>query len=109
MADWSLTHTRSAGGSTISVSGEMDVATAPHVTAVAEPLLVPGDRLELDVAGVTFVDSQGLHMLLTLRRDAEQSGTEFVLARPPIGLRRLLQSAGLGEAFTIVEGDAVAD
>ena len=105
MADWLIAVTRSASGSVIQVAGDMDVATAPQVIATAEPLLVAGECLELDLRGLTFIDSQGLHALLTIRRHADASEAELVLAHPPGILRHLLEITGLADAFSVVDGD----
>ena len=52
-------------GRYVRVAGEVDIRTAP---TVEETLWCVGDPLLLDLADVTFMDSQGLNMLMRLRR-----------------------------------------
>jgi anti-anti-sigma factor len=48
------------------VSGDMDLATAPVLQRAATKL--GGPSISLDLSGVAFIDSTGLHLLLDLRR-----------------------------------------
>ena len=48
------------------VSGDMDLATAPVLQRAAAKL--GGGSLALDLSGVAFIDSTGLHLLVDLRR-----------------------------------------
>ena len=48
------------------VSGDMDLATAPVLQRAVEKL--GGRSIALDLSGVAFIDSTGLHLLIDLRR-----------------------------------------
>jgi anti-anti-sigma factor len=71
----------------ITVSGEVDVSTTP---LLRQWLASPRDPFHLDLRGVTFVDSAGLHELLRARRT---NPTMRVLVSP--ALARLLEVTGL--------------
>ena len=52
------------GQSVIALTGEIDVATAPALTAAIEECLRRAGTVVLDFAGVTFMDSSGLNVLV---------------------------------------------
>lgn len=82
--------------------GEVDFASREHLLAIARDFEACGlPRAEVDVAGVTFVDSTALSMLLTMRRTATDRGGEVVLVAPGRRLRRLLTIAGMTALFTV--------
>ncbi|MEU9033997.1 STAS domain-containing protein [Streptomyces sp. NPDC048352] len=61
----------------ITVIGDMDVQTRPElekVTRAAAAIPLDGQTLELDLSGVSFMDSSGLKLLLVLRRRLEATG-----------------------------------
>jgi anti-anti-sigma factor len=70
------------------VEGELDAATAPMIRSIIEDLDV-GTSL-LDLSGLTFVDSSGLHALLDMRRS--HPAVRFVFPSPQ--LRRLVELTG---------------
>ena len=65
----------------IQLAGEIDVLTVAELSIVVNELLAdePPNRIVLDMAGVTFCDSQGLGTLVVLSRKAQHAGS--VLAR----------------------------
>jgi anti-anti-sigma factor len=79
----------------VRVSGELDAATAPRLL---EGLTARADasvrRVELDVAGVGFIDSTGLRALLESRERALAAGTRFRLANPSAAALRLFHLTG---------------
>jgi len=59
--------------------GELDVSNVEEVQAqLADGLRAKG-RLTLDTAGLTFMDSQGLRMLILLGRLAVETGSSIRL------------------------------
>jgi anti-anti-sigma factor len=51
----------STGNPVLVLSGEIDLATAEAMVAALDPWLRAGGPLTLDLSGVTFMDSAGLH------------------------------------------------
>lgn len=82
--------------------GEIDLGTARLIDqALAEVLAAEPDRVVVDLAEVTFIDSSGLNALVRARNlVGEQRGT-LVLAQVPPELRRLLEISGLLDGFTV--------
>lgn len=79
--------------------GEIDAHTAPSLAAALEPL--PAGDVVLDVAGVTFLDSSGLRVLLGLSRAARQAGHAVVLLTPSAAVRRVVDISGVGEHLVL--------
>jgi anti-sigma B factor antagonist len=48
----------------VALSGQIDMATADAMGAALEPWLRAGGPLTLDLSGVTFMDSTGLHVVV---------------------------------------------
>jgi anti-anti-sigma factor len=64
--------------------GELDLATAPLLTAaLAEPRAADAPVV-LDLAGITFMDSSGLKVLVAAARDARENGWSFAVD-PAVG------------------------
>jgi anti-sigma B factor antagonist len=80
-------------------SGELDLATAPALEASLGRAFsdAPG-HVVLDLR--EFIDSSGLRMLLTARRQAEDAGQQFSLVAGHRGLERTLEIAGVHKVFT---------
>jgi anti-sigma B factor antagonist len=77
------------------VHGEIDLATAPQLRdAALRALAVGAGNLHLDLAGVTFMDSAGLHVLLATRRRAHLAGGHLALCGTSRCVDRLLELTG---------------
>lgn len=86
----------------VEVNGEVDLATAPalrgHLLSV---LRKHGNQVILDLAGVDFMDSSGLHLLLSTERRARLLGGALRLVAPQRNVTRVLQVTGLDRHFAI--------
>ncbi|WP_329038363.1 STAS domain-containing protein [Streptomyces sp. NBC_00178] len=62
------------------------------------------NRTVVDLSGVEFADSAGLHTLLDGRRQHGEAGIPLVLAGPmPAAVRRLLEVTGTLGAFQVAD------
>lgn len=87
----------------LSVEGELDRETTPRLaTALSGALAETAERIELDLSGVTFIDSHGLRILLDARRRAGDE-TDVVVVRPSAQVSRLLHLTGVTELFGIAD------
>lgn len=59
-------------------------------------------RLTVDLAGLTYMDSAGLGMLLTLRDRADQAGATVTLCHPVKEVAELMDLACFDTLFSIV-------
>ena len=86
----------------LSLRGEIDVSTAPSAFgAVIDTEPWPGDVVTLDMSDVSFIDSNGISMLLKVRQYLDAMGCQLVVANPSAPLVRVLTMAGLTEHFPI--------
>jgi len=88
------------GASAIAVDGELDVETAPRFTEEVE-LAVWGTAgaFILDLSGLSFLDSSGLHALLRARAYLAREDRQLVLVCPAGPVRRMLDLAGVLDTF----------
>jgi len=81
------------------LSGEVDAHTAPSLaTAMAE---LPDGVVTVDVAGVSFMDSSGLRVLLDASVRARNAGGDVVVARPTAAILRLVEISGLADQLRL--------
>ena len=90
----------------VTVSGELDLNSAPVLREVLEDAVGRGrNRVSIDAAGVTFIDSSALMVLLTARNDLIAGGGTLHLtdASPPV--TRILEIAMLTDLVIDASGD----
>ena len=69
------------------IAGDLDVSTVGLLADALEPAVEQGGDLTLDLAGVTFVDSTGLQLLMQAARKLEGRGRlELVSPQPRVKL-----------------------
>lgn len=82
--------------SVLVLRGSLDIDTAPALRANLNRLVErPAPRVVVDVAGLDFVDSMGIGVLVTAHTRAMERGGWVRLAAPSGFLRRLLDTLGL--------------
>jgi stage II sporulation protein AA (anti-sigma F factor antagonist) len=90
----------------ITVAGELtDAARRPLVRTMTDLLLGTPDlhRVELHLAGVGFMNSAGMSVLVQLQRLGQPREVAIVLVDPPPAVIRPLQLSGLWHRFPIEE------
>jgi anti-sigma B factor antagonist len=98
--DFNVSLVSSPSGAYVTVSGELDLATAPLVSQRLRAEIASGcRRMVIDLSGVTFVDASALGMLTLTRRSLhdQQGSLRFVGYRP--AFLRLCRATGLAEHF----------
>jgi anti-anti-sigma factor len=78
---------------TLRLVGELDVSNVERVHAQLGEELVACQQLTLDASGLTFMDSQGLRMLIGLGERAGARGWSVRLLNCSKGVRRTLDVA----------------
>ena len=88
--------------------GELDLATIEMLrsaldAAIAETLsaaldgMENGARLVLDLRGLSFIESTGLHLLVALHERAQRDGFQLTLLPPAPPIDRVIQLCGLDQ------------
>ncbi len=87
----------------VSLQGAIDMSSVAQMSSAVERLLVDAPpRVVLDMAGVTFCDSQGLGTLVSLSQKARMVQSVLVLTNVGDFLQRVLDVTGLRPALHIV-------
>jgi len=103
--------TRIGGANAIALTGELDMETAPQLGEEVElAVWSTVGAFVLDLSGVTFLDSSGLHALLRARAYLAREDRTLVLVCPAGPARRVLDLASVLDTFVVYPtADAAAD
>jgi anti-sigma B factor antagonist len=72
--------------------GDLDMATVGAVERELKRLRDSGfDKIVLDLGGLTFMDSSGLHLVTRWTNDASRDGFSFELEPGPPAIQRLFE------------------
>lgn len=94
-----------ADGATLAAIGEIDLATAPGLESEALRLLADcTSALILDLAGVSFCDSQGISTLVRIDRHAREIGARFTIVRARPVIARVMRITGADKVLDVAEG-----
>lgn len=77
----------------IVLNGELDVETVTQLQEVVGKVKEP--TVEVDLSGVSFVDSTGLKSLLDISNDWRQRGGQMLILRPRPEVAEVMQLVGL--------------
>jgi anti-sigma B factor antagonist len=101
--DFTFATDRTGDTVVVRLAGQLDMAA----TFTLEPALerLTRDRaaraLVVDMAGVEFMDSSALGLLLTTQQRLQSEDVQFVVANPSTSVRRLLELTGAGDVLSI--------
>ncbi|MFD9007086.1 STAS domain-containing protein [Streptomyces sp. NPDC059582] len=102
MSPLKITARDAATGPVMEISGDLDYATAPELRELLTTLtLQPGQRLVVDLAGMTFCDSSGITALIAARNHAHAAQADIALAAVPAHTLRVLHVVGLDQIFPL--------
>ena len=81
--------------------GELDLVTVETLRAALDGI-ESAERLVLDLRGLSFMDSTGLHLLVALHRRAQRDGLQLTLVAPAAPVDRAIQLCGLDQELPFV-------
>lgn len=87
----------------IVLNGELDMQSAARFRAEVSAILKqqpPPTAIEIDLSGVTFVDSLGLGTLVVAQRICAELSVRLTVCNPTAQVARLLEVSGMGEHLT---------
>ena len=80
--------------------GDIDLATAPDFEAYLGELVSQGARtIVIDAAGVDFLDSSGIRVLVQASNDLEPLGGNIYLENMSAPVARIMEITGLKERY----------
>ena len=79
----------------VRVSGELDLLTAPELDAALKALQEERADIELDLSGLEFIDSTGVHLVLQIYQASRREGWDLVLSGASEEVRRAFELVGL--------------
>src|SRR3712207_6032829 len=81
---------------TVTVVGEVDLATSTRLNRELDAVLDRApERLRIDLAGVGFMDTSGIAVLIKARRRAMELDARFTVISTSPAIGRLLEITGL--------------
>lgn len=85
----------------VSARGEIDLSSCDVFWAVLQPLIVPRAVVTIDCSELSFIDSQGVGILILAQNQADAAGAVLDLAAPSPVLLRVLDLVGITELFRL--------
>jgi len=88
------------GYQVISVTGELDIATAEQAYAYLSEIIDGRPApVTVDLSGLTFCDASGLGVLAKTARNARQAGRQLILTSARPSLLKIMRITGLDRVF----------
>ena len=95
---------REEGGALIvSFKGDVDLEQSPKAREVLLECVKRGNKILVDLSGVSYIDSSGVASLVEAFQVAKKQGKGFALVSVNAAALRVLQLARLDKVFTIHE------
>ena len=92
---------------TLTVTGELDLLSSPALEQELDRAHATDcDVILLDLRGLEFMDSTGLHVLVKAQQREQDSGRSLVLTKGGEQVQRLLDLTGVAELIKIVDSPA---
>ena len=87
-------------------AGELDIATAPALREAVREQRQRADSVVLDLSRLRFLDSTGLHLLLQLRRDADEEGWALEITSPVGEASRVIEVTRMAPVLRLTDTNA---
>jgi anti-anti-sigma factor len=81
----------------VALAGELDLGNVGEVQRRLDELRGEGRPTVLDLDGLSFLDSTGIRLLLTVREASERDGWSFHVTRGSDRVRRVLEAAQVAD------------
>lgn len=89
----------------LALAGELDLPVVPLVRdAVARALQEPQERLIIDLTGLTFIDSSGLHSLLHADRRCRETGRVLIIRPGPPNVQKVFELTNTLDCLPFASG-----
>ena len=87
----------------VTVSGEIDLYTAPRFSEALADAVRTANVLVVDLSGISYIDSAGLSVLLLTHKRLSARGASLYVVSPPSnpGVRRVMEVTRLDSLISI--------
>jgi anti-sigma B factor antagonist len=103
-SDFAVVPTHTGRAVTLALSGELDLVSSPSlIGAISDLAGTSPELIIVDLRGLVFMDSTGLHALIRAQQEVQDAGQRFALIRGPDQVQRLFDLTGVADALTIVD------
>jgi anti-sigma B factor antagonist len=93
----------------VAVAGELDLGTAPRVAATVDELVDAGfARIVVDLRRLSFLDSAGVHALISARDRADRHRCALSLVRAPRDVHRVFALTATESLVRFDDGREIA-
>jgi anti-sigma B factor antagonist len=96
MARFAATTSNEAGRVRVALSGECDLEVRDELTATLLAAVHRSPVVIVDLGSLDFLDSSGLHGLITAHRAAKESGRKLFVVNPTGAVATVLDLSGVG-------------
>jgi anti-sigma B factor antagonist len=93
-----------AGAPGVLVRGEVDIGTAPRLTATLDAAIRESKgAFVIDLCDLDFLDSSGVTVLLRARAVLGRDERALLVICPPGPVRRIFEVAGIADLFALLD------
>jgi anti-sigma B factor antagonist len=98
------------GRAYVTLSGELDLATAPELEQLVTERIDAGEEVVVDLRGLEFMDSSGIRVLVAAHARAGRAGTRLFVVRPEpeSAVAKIVEVSGLDGELNILDDPAQA-
>jgi anti-sigma B factor antagonist len=90
----------------VRATGEIDMSTVDVLERELTTAREEGSSVLIDLSGVTFMDSTGLHLLLEASHRSATSDWGFFVVRLSSAVQRLIEVSGTGDLIMVIDPGA---
>jgi len=87
---------------TLSLKGRLDTVTSPDLEKAVSEAMASSETVELDFAGIVYVSSAGLRVLLQGEKAAKSAGKRMVLKNVSTDVTEVFEITGFSDILNIV-------
>jgi anti-sigma B factor antagonist len=98
-----ITKTNEGDAIVLMLEGKLSTGTAQTLTDAANPAIAQTERLVMDFAGIDYVASAGLRVLLATQKAMEAKNGKFSLRHVSADVLEVLEMTGMDGLFEIEE------
>jgi anti-sigma B factor antagonist len=93
---------KNADGCIIYATGEIDLSNSHELRKTILAALKTNQRVEVDLSGVSYIDSSGIASLVEGLQFAKSQSKIFILSNPSKQVKAIMELARLDKVFTII-------